>query len=242
VDVQTFLPVLPLWYAVFLFSSTAHEASHALAARLGGDDTAYLAGQLSLNPLPHIRREPFGTVLVPLLTFFMNGGRWMIGWASAPYDPLWEDRHPRRAALMALAGPLANLLLSLVAYAILSLGLVSGWWVLNLQNVGGAWYFAGDPISHLVVPVSENAGIMEGLGRFLSVLFGLNLVLFVFNLIPIWPLDGGTVLAGFFEPARRFREWLRRAPYGMFIGIVAAWLLIRRFFWPLFYFAVNRMP
>src|SRR6185369_342258 len=74
----------------------------------GGDPTAYEAGQVSLSPWPHIRREPWGTVLVPLLTFFTyagTGSAWMMGWASAPFDPLWEHRHPRRAAAMALAGP-----------------------------------------------------------------------------------------------------------------------------------------
>ena len=95
------LTMLPLWYAVFLLSVTCHEAGHATVAYLGGDPTAYLGGQVSLNPLPHIAREPFGTVLVPLMTYFY--ANWMMGWASAPYDPLWEDRHPRRAAAMATA-------------------------------------------------------------------------------------------------------------------------------------------
>jgi hypothetical protein len=111
------IALLPLWYAAFLLSLTCHEAAHAWAARRGGDDTAYLAGQVTLNPVPHVIREPFGTVLVPLLTYFTNG--WMMGWASAPYDPRWEARHPRRAAAMSAAGPAANLLLALLAFAVL---------------------------------------------------------------------------------------------------------------------------
>jgi Zn-dependent protease len=75
-------------YIVFLFSTTCHEASHALAAKIGGDSTAALGGQLSLNPIPHIRRSFFGMVIFPILSFFLLGGG-MIGWASAPYDPLW---------------------------------------------------------------------------------------------------------------------------------------------------------
>src|SRR3990167_6103885 len=98
-----------VWYAVFLFSTTCHEAAHAWAAKLGGDPTAALGGQASINPLPHIQREPLGTVVVPVASYLLGG--WMIGWASAPYDPLWAERHPRRAGLMALAGPGANLLL-----------------------------------------------------------------------------------------------------------------------------------
>ena len=97
----------------FLFSTTCHEAAHALVAKLGGDETAAQGGQVSLNPIPHIMREPFGMVLIPLLSYFINHS--MIGWASAPFDPLWERRHPRRAGWMALAGPAANFSLMLLA-------------------------------------------------------------------------------------------------------------------------------
>src|SRR5208282_5331142 len=93
-----------IWYVAFLFSTTCHEAAHAYVAKIGGDTTAALGGQVSLNPIPHIRRSPFGMVVFPILSFFLSGGG-MIGWASAPYDPLWERRHPRRSAWMALAGP-----------------------------------------------------------------------------------------------------------------------------------------
>ena len=116
------LPILGLWYAVFLLSLTCHEAAHAFVAWRGGDPTAYEAGQVSLSPWPHIRREPWGTVLIPLITFLMyagSGSAWMMGWASAPYDPSWERRHPRRAALMAAAGPAANLVLASAAFVAL---------------------------------------------------------------------------------------------------------------------------
>lgn len=73
------------WFVVFLFSTTLHEAGHAFAAYRLGDSTAYEGGQVTLNPWPHIRREPVGMILVPLITFATRG--WMIGWASAPYDP-----------------------------------------------------------------------------------------------------------------------------------------------------------
>src|SRR5277367_4321057 len=69
-----------LWYAVFLFSTTCHEAAHALAAKLGGDRTAFYGGQVTIDPVPHIRREPFGMVLVPVLSYLF--GRWMMGWAD----------------------------------------------------------------------------------------------------------------------------------------------------------------
>src|SRR5260221_1217927 len=92
-----------IWYIAFLCSTTCHEAAHALAAKIGGDDTAFVGGQVSLNPVPHIQREPWGMVVFPILSLIVTHN--LFGWASAPYDPLWERRHPRRAAGMALAGP-----------------------------------------------------------------------------------------------------------------------------------------
>jgi len=154
-------------FVVFLFSTTCHEAAHAFAAYKGGDPTAFNTGQASLSPIPHIRREPFGMVLVPLLCFI--AGSPMIGWASAPYDPLWARRYPRRAALMSLAGPLTNFALVLIAALLLNVGAVSG-------------VFHGD-------------GVGRGVLQFLSVLFRLNILLCIFNLIPIPPLDGFPALA-----------------------------------------------
>lgn len=101
------------WFVVFLFSTTLHEAAHAWTAYKLGDPTAYEGGQVTLNPLPHIQREPWGMVLIPLLSFAMT--RTVIGWASAPYDPYWARRYPKRAAIMAAAGPAANLLLAVIA-------------------------------------------------------------------------------------------------------------------------------
>ena len=66
-----------VWYLVFLFSTTCHEAAHALAAKWGGDLTAFEGGQVTLNPIPHIRRSPFGMVIVPIASFALGG--WMIG-------------------------------------------------------------------------------------------------------------------------------------------------------------------
>ena len=63
-----FLVLGVIWYIVFLFSTTCHEGAHALAAKLGGDTTAFEGGQVSLNPIPHIRRSPVGLVLVPIIS------------------------------------------------------------------------------------------------------------------------------------------------------------------------------
>src|ERR1043166_1957138 len=102
-----------MWYVVFLLSLTCHEASHAFTAKLGGDLTAFHGGQVTLNPIPHIRREPFGMGGGPPPGVLTGGG--IIGWASAPYDPLWQLRYPHRAALMSLAGPAANFTLVILA-------------------------------------------------------------------------------------------------------------------------------
>src|SRR6266540_2176034 len=175
-----------IWFVVFLFTLTLHETSHALVAWLGGDDTAYRGGQVSLNPWPHIRREPFGTVIVPLLTFFTSG--WMMGWASAPYDPYWGSRHPRRLATMSAAGPAANLLLASIVFAALKIMLRAGLFIApDRAN-----------FSHLVEPMPGTAAgsFFYPLAFCLSVALNLNVLLFLFNLIPLPPLDGAGIVEG----------------------------------------------
>ena len=115
---------LAAWYFTFLFSVTLHEAAHAWAAKIGGDLTAYNGGQVTLDPTPRIRREPFGMVVIPLVSLLYTG--WPFGFASAPYDSHWADRHPHRAAWMALAGPASNLLLVIISVLLMWLGVQSG--------------------------------------------------------------------------------------------------------------------
>lgn len=168
-----------LWFGSFIASTVCHEAGHAWAALKLGDDTASRGGQVSLNPIPHMKREPIGMVVMPLLTWFTSG--WMMGWASAPYDADWARRYPRRTALMALAGPCANLVLFIAAAWLMRIGVEWGWFEMpfsqNMERVvttGGsqAWALAA---------------------KILSIMFSLNLLLFVFNLLPIPPLDGSSV-------------------------------------------------
>jgi len=212
-DAQT-LALFPVWYAAFLLALTCHEAGHALVARWGGDDTAYLSGQVSLNPWPHIRREPLGTVLVPLLTYFTGSSRWMMGWASAPYDPLWEDRHPRRAALMSAAGPAANFILFAIAFSVLKAGLLGGVWIVPQDEIA---------LDRLVAAAPGSAGLVDAAGRFLSVVMGLNLILGVFNLLPFPPLDGIAVVAGIAPPIRALYQKLRAIPAIGIVGVIVAW-------------------
>ncbi|MEM7517264.1 MAG: site-2 protease family protein, partial [Planctomycetota bacterium] len=111
-------------YIVFLLSTVLHEAAHAWAALKGGDPTAYEGGQVSLDPMPHIRREPFGMVILPLLSVAISG--WPFGFAHAPYDPVWAERYPIRSAWMSIAGPASNFLLVLLSGGGILLGLLVG--------------------------------------------------------------------------------------------------------------------
>ena len=79
------LALFPMWFVAFLLSLTCHEAAHALAAKWGGDPTAFHGGQVTLNPLPHPKREPFRTIFFPLLPSLTRG--WMRGWARPPSAP-----------------------------------------------------------------------------------------------------------------------------------------------------------
>lgn len=225
-DPQAAIALGALWYVAFLFSLTLHEAAHAWAALRLGDPTAHEGGQVSLNPWPHVRRSPVGTVLVPLLSFAWMG--WMIGWASAPYDPVWAQRHPRREALMALAGPAANLLLVIVAGLGLRAGLAFGW----LAPPTGLF----NRFTEVAVAAGGGGGGASAAATLLSILFGLNLLLLVFNLLPVPPLDGSAVLPMLMSAgtAARYKELLRATPMLSLVGLLIAWRLFPYLFGPLF--------
>jgi Zn-dependent protease len=215
-----------VWYAVLLFSLTFHEAAHAWAARRGGDDTAYLGGQLTLDPRPHIRREPFGMLVFPLVSFAMWHS--MLGWASTPFDPAWAQAHPRRAAAMSAAGPAANALLVLFAAIAIRAGLAAG--VFHPPASIG--------FDHLVA--ASAGGAAQTAALLLSVLFTLNLLLLVFNLIPFPPLDGASAVGLFFsdEGARRAQAVLGN-PRLALAGLLLAWMAMPWIFRPIHRLAVN---
>jgi Zn-dependent protease len=214
-----------VYYVVFVLSVTLHEAAHAWAAKRGGDPTAYLGGQVSIDPRPHMRREPFGMVILPLLGVLTTG--WPFGWASAPYDPGWAHRHPRRAGWMSLAGPAANLGLVLVAALLIHLGTFAG-------------VFASPPsisFSH----VTEGVGALgTALALGVSVLFSMNLVLFLLNMIPLPPLDGSGALLLLVPEhlTSRYQELLRQ-PALAWAGILLVLYFFGAVFRPVFLCAVN---
>lgn len=210
------IAALAIWFPAFLISITLHEAAHAATSLFYGDRTA--EKQASLNPIPHIQQEPIGTLIVPLVSFFWMG--WMFGYASAPYDPYWAARNPRRAAFMSAAGPLANLLLAALALATLHILMAADLMHYNPRSRG------------IIDLVTAPEGGLAFLAQFLSVIYGLNLLLGILNLLPLPPLDGSGVVRGLFPgsaPAK-FLATMEEKGWAM-IGLVAAFLLFSRM-WP----------
>jgi Zn-dependent protease len=202
-----------IWYFVFVYSTVLHEAGHAWAALKLGDRTAYEGGQVTLDPTPHIKREPFGMLLVPLISWFVYEGRWMIGWASAPYDPEWAQRFPRRAAWMSMAGPAANLLILVVTLGLLKLGLRAEVFAFS----------SSFSLSSIVDGVAGNK-FWEGCATLLSITFSLQIVLLILNLIPLPPLDGSSIPLFFMgqSAAQKYQEFLRN-PAMQIVGLLVAW-------------------
>jgi len=214
------------WYVTFVFCTVLHEAAHAWSAKMGGDLTAYYGGQVSIDPVPHIRREPIGMVVIPLISVFVTG--WPLGYASAPYDPYWADRYPKRAAWMALAGPVANLLTVLTAGILIRVGLVFHVFVLP-NSIG---------LTTIAVGASEGAWTV--LAMFLSMLFSLGLILAVFNMIPIPPLDGAGVLPLFLnnELIMKYRHIMGQPGFAL-MGLIIAWNIFGPVFRPIFHIALR---
>ncbi|TFG47313.1 MAG: site-2 protease family protein [Candidatus Brocadiia bacterium] len=215
-----------IWYGVFIISTTFHEASHAFAASKLGDPTAHSHGLATFDPVPHIRRSPFGMVIIPLLSFFLNG--WMVGWASVPYDPYWARYNRKKAALMSLAGPCANLTLIIIAAGAIRLGIVLG------------YFHSPDRTDFTRITEAFEPGLANSLAVLLSISFSLNLVLLTFNLIPLPPLDGTGILALLMndETVERYEAFLSQPGISMF-GLFIAWQIFGQFFGSIMTFAMN---
>jgi Zn-dependent protease len=175
-------------FIVLLFSLTVHEMAHAWTADRLGDPTARLLGRVSLNPLVHA--DPIGTVVFPLLAL-MTGAP-LIGWAKPVPVNIRQLKRPQRDyVLVAAAGPASNLVLAFAASLVLA-----------------------------VVPVSpqtlNDANVSAPIAAILSRTMVLNVLLAVFNMIPIPPLDGGNVLAGLL-PYRLATVFNRLRPYGFLL-------------------------
>ena len=167
-------------------------------------------------------------VIFPLLTYATGG--WMMGWASAPYDPRWALQFPRRSAIMALAGPAVNLSLVILAAFALRAGMEWHAWT-------EAFYTAP---SHLVEATPGT--LVAWLAKLLSMIFSLNLLLGIFNLLPLPSLDGSS-LPLLFLPAATAQRYLTLlwSPGARFAGLFLAWQGFRYIFEPIQRLAVQAL-
>jgi Zn-dependent protease len=158
-----------IWFAIFLLSLTVHECAHAFAAEKSGDPTGRYLGRITLNPIPHI--DILGTVIFPLIAF--TSGAMMFGWAKpVPFNPMNLRDRRWGEIFIALAGPFSNILL-VILFMIIGKLILTDTRILEYA----LYYDDADPVAMVLA-----TGIQ------------LNVVLAVFNLIPIPPLDGHHVL------------------------------------------------
>lgn len=209
-DIADFASKLIIYMIVWLFAVSAHEAAHAWMSYKYGDDTAYLLGRVTLNPIPHI--DPIGTLILPIIGFLLSyspaaGGVPLIMWGKpTPVNPLRWRKKDQANVMVSLAGIATNLIIATVTAVILRSLIAFG----------------------VFTPESIKAGITAPIFTFLFVMILLNVGLAVFNLLPFPPLDGSKALQSFlpksFEPIFDMLE-----TYGFLILLVLMQLGIIRF-------------
>jgi Zn-dependent protease len=180
---------------ILLFSVIIHEIAHGYMAMKLGDPTARMMGRLTLNPIPHI--DLLGSIIVPLLSLLV-AGQVFIAWAKpVPVNPMNFSNYKRDDILVSIVGPISNILVALgCSIAVIALGL----------------------LTH-ALPGTTSPLIEEGMTFFLKMFYGgiyLNIVLAVFNLIPVPPLDGSHVLASIL-PGELAAQYRRIGFVGIFI-------------------------
>jgi Zn-dependent protease len=218
------IPAYVALYFMFVFSTTCHEAAHAFVAHQGGDDTAYSEGHVTLDPMPHIARSPWGMVLAPIFGIYYMG--YPLGWASVPYDPHWGKRFPLRQAFMSLAGPAANFTLALLSIVILRILINAGVYHLNGTGLAVKTIEFLGPIADVKLYLNEGVPANSPLAAvafLLTNLFALNLLLGMFNLMPFPPLDGSGFVEGVSPRLMgSLYDRLREIPGHQFLGWIAA--------------------
>ena len=187
-DVNSLVQTVAIYALPVLFAITLHEAAHGYVARHFGDMTAHAQGRISLNPIRHI--DPVGTIVVPILILLLTrnliAGGLLFGWAKPVPVNYSALRKPRQhMALVAAAGPAANMIMALIWALVLKVSLVS-------------------PAGRFAEPLElmSQAGIM------------VNLIFMFLNLLPILPLDGGRIVASLL-PTRAAWRYSKLEPFGL---------------------------
>ncbi len=199
---QIIISIVPIMLAVIL-----HEVSHGYVAYRLGDPTAKMMGRLTLNPISHI--DILGTILMPLVLYVMSDGSFVFGYAKPVPINAYNFKNPKRdMAISAAAGPVTNIIIAMISMLLLK---------------------------HILAPLADIAElstvttILNPLALMLRACIIINVVLAVFNMIPIPPLDGGRVLTGML-PYRQAMALSRIEPYGFMIVILLAVTHIADFF------------
>ena len=179
IDLANFISHLVMYMVVLLLAISAHEAGHAWMSYKFGDDTAYMLGRVTLNPVSHT--DPIGTLLIPAIAFLLGtlggalGSIPLIGWGKpTPVNPRKWTNYTWGNVMVSVAGVLANLILLIIGIIAAKIMLTQGFGIVDFFGA------SKNPLAILV-----------------GYLMTLNLSLFVFNLLPFPPLDGSKILATF---------------------------------------------
>lgn len=206
-EIETLIRVLLIQYPCLLFALCFHEAAHAWTANRCGDPSARLLGRVTMNPIKHV--DPIGTVVMPLIMMIF-GVPFLFGWAKpVPFNPINLKNMRRDPVLIAMAGPASNVLLTLVTIVLLRL-------LLGLTDVG---VLSGEIASQMLT--------------FLLSFAMINLVLAIFNMIPVPPLDGHYLLNYFLPPGGQ-QMMQQIGPMGILIAILVARPVLGFVFPPLY--------